>query len=72
MAPPCFSNVIFDAWAVAPVLEAEAGGNAAGLCDRDHGPARGVIDEVLATGGITTAIIIKLPAAGELPAWLAG
>ena len=48
------------------------GGKAIGVLNLDHAPSQEAIDEVLETEGINTATVIHLPAAGELPAWLAG
>jgi D-3-phosphoglycerate dehydrogenase len=48
------------------------GGEAIGVLNLDQSPTREALDEVRAHPDITSAMVIKLPAAGERPAWLAG
>ena len=48
------------------------GGEAIGVLNLDHAPTREALDEVRANPAITSALAIKLPAAGHRPPWLAG
>jgi D-3-phosphoglycerate dehydrogenase / 2-oxoglutarate reductase len=48
------------------------GGDAIGVLNLDNPPPPAAIAEVLAIPGILSATVIKLPPAGELPAWLGG
>ncbi len=52
--------------------EDKPGGNAIGILSLDTAPPAEALAEVLATDGIHQAWVVKLPAAGELPSWLAG
>lgn len=51
---------------------AAPGGNAIGILSLDSTPPAEALREVLAVEGVSSASIVKLPPAGELPAWLAG
>ncbi|MFV2067183.1 MAG: phosphoglycerate dehydrogenase [Pirellulales bacterium] len=46
------------------------GGRAIGVLNLDVEPAQESLDEVLGDPAISSATVIRLPAAGELPAWL--
>jgi D-3-phosphoglycerate dehydrogenase len=48
------------------------GGEAIGVLNLDQAPTAAALDEVRAHSAINSAYVIKLPAAGERPAWLAG
>ncbi|MBX7166725.1 MAG: phosphoglycerate dehydrogenase [Pirellulales bacterium] len=48
------------------------GGEAIGVLNLDTLPPEAAINDVLATPDITSARVVKLPAAGELPAWMVG
>jgi len=48
------------------------GGEALGVLNLDQAPGTDALDEVRNHPAITGAYVIKLPAAGERPAWLAG
>lgn len=48
------------------------GGDAIGVLNLDNPPPPEAITEVLAIPGILSATVIKLPPAGEFPAWLGG
>jgi len=48
------------------------GGEALGVLNLDQAPTQAALDEVRAHPAIKSAFVIKLPAAGERPAWLAG
>jgi D-3-phosphoglycerate dehydrogenase len=48
------------------------GGEAVGVLNLDQAPPKKALDEVLALPAIKSAYVIKLPPAGERPAWLAG
>ncbi len=48
------------------------GGEALGVLNLDQPPTAAALDEVRAHPAINNAIVIKLPAAGERPAWLTG
>lgn len=48
------------------------GGEAIGVLNLDNEPPQAAIDEVLANSDIQSVTIIRLPAAGELPAWMVG
>lgn len=54
------------------VGRAAPGGEAIGVLNLDQPPEQAALDEVLAHPAITSASVIKLPAAGQRPAWLAG
>jgi D-3-phosphoglycerate dehydrogenase len=46
------------------------GGDAIGVLNLDGAPPQEALDEVLSHPDILTATVIRLPAAGERPAWL--
>jgi D-3-phosphoglycerate dehydrogenase len=48
------------------------GGEAIGVLNLDQAPVAAALDEVRRHPAINTATVIKLPPAGERPAWLAG
>jgi D-3-phosphoglycerate dehydrogenase len=48
------------------------GGEAIGVLNLDQAPTAAALDEVRAHEAINSAYVIKLPPAGERPAWLAG
>ena len=48
------------------------GGSAIGVLSLDSAPPAEALREVLAIEGVSHCCIVKLPPAGELPAWLAG
>jgi D-3-phosphoglycerate dehydrogenase len=48
------------------------GGEAIGVLNLDQPPTPAALDEVRAHPAIESALIVKLPPAGERPAWLAG
>jgi D-3-phosphoglycerate dehydrogenase len=48
------------------------GGEAIGVLNLDQAPLPAALDEVRRHPAINTATVIKLPPAGERPAWLAG
>ncbi|MCA9266819.1 MAG: phosphoglycerate dehydrogenase, partial [Planctomycetales bacterium] len=48
-----------------------AGGPAIGVLNLDSEPPQAALDEVLAHPHIHSAIVVQLPKAGELPAWMA-
>lgn len=48
------------------------GGEAIGVLNLDQAPPQAALDEVLAHPAINSAHVIKLPPAGERPAWLSG
>ncbi len=50
----------------------QPGGQATGVLNIDSEPSQAVLDEVKKIPGITGAIVIKLPPAGQLPTWLQG
>ncbi len=52
--------------------EEAAGGEAIGVLNLDNPPPQEALDEVLAVEDILSAKVIRLPAAGEYPAWLVG
>jgi D-3-phosphoglycerate dehydrogenase len=54
------------------VGRATKGGEAIGVLNLDQPPPSAALDEVRAHPAIHSATVIKLPAAGEKPAWLAG
>ncbi len=54
------------------VGRATKGGEAIGVLNLDQAPSAAALDEVRAQPAITSAYVIKLPAAGERPSWLAG
>jgi D-3-phosphoglycerate dehydrogenase / 2-oxoglutarate reductase len=54
------------------VGRATKGGEAIGVLNLDQAPDQAALDEVLAHPAIKSASVIKLPAAGQRPAWLAG
>ena len=47
------------------------GGDAIGVLNLDQEPSKEAIDAVLACPGIRSAKVVKLPAAGQVPNWLA-
>jgi len=47
------------------------GGDAIGVLNLDHEPSREAMAAVLACPGIRSARVVRLPAAGQLPFWLA-
>jgi D-3-phosphoglycerate dehydrogenase len=53
------------------VGRAEKGGEAIGVLNLDQKPPQAALDEVRAHSAIHSATVIKLPPAGERPAWLA-
>ena len=54
------------------VGRASKGGEAIGVLNLDAAPPEAALKEVRSHAAITTASVIKLPAAGERPTWLAG
>ncbi len=52
------------------VGRAEPGGTATGILNLDHEPTPAALADVLKTPDITSATVIRLPPAGQLPAWL--
>ncbi len=54
------------------VGRAAKGGEAIGVLNLDQTPTPEALDEVRAHPAIQSAIVVKLPLAGERPAWLAG
>jgi D-3-phosphoglycerate dehydrogenase / 2-oxoglutarate reductase len=54
------------------VGRASPGGEAVGVLNLDTEPTREALDDVRALPAITAAQVVRLPAAGELPAWLQG
>jgi D-3-phosphoglycerate dehydrogenase len=54
------------------VGRATKGGQAIGVLNLDQAPDQSALDEVLAHPAIKSVSVVKLPAPGELPAWLAG
>lgn len=54
------------------VGRATKGGEAVGVLNLDAPPPAEALSEVMGHPAITSATVIKLPAAGERPAWLAG
>ncbi len=54
------------------VGRASKGGEALGVLNLDQAPPAAALDDVRAHDAIRSATIIKLPPAGERPAWLAG
>ncbi len=54
------------------VGRATKGGEAVGVLNLDAAPPQAALDEVRSHAAIQSATIIKLPPAGEKPAWLAG
>jgi D-3-phosphoglycerate dehydrogenase / 2-oxoglutarate reductase len=54
------------------VGRATKGGDAIGVLNLDQTPSKAALDEVRAHRAIKSAVVIKLPPAGERPAWLAG
>jgi D-3-phosphoglycerate dehydrogenase len=54
------------------VGRASKGGEAIGVLNLDQAPPQAALDELLAHKAIERAIIIKLPAAGDRPAWMSG
>ncbi len=48
------------------------GGEAIGVLNLDQAPTPAALEEVLANPAINSVYVLKLPAAGERPAWLAG
>ncbi len=54
------------------VGRAAPGGDAIGVLNLDQEPSAEAIAAVLACPGIRSARVVKLPAAGQLPRWLAG
>lgn len=54
------------------VGRAVPGGSAIGVLNLDQEPSAAALAEVLASPDITSVHVIKLPPAGQLPAWLQG
>ncbi|MFO0896389.1 MAG: phosphoglycerate dehydrogenase [Pirellulales bacterium] len=54
------------------VGRAKPGGRAIGVLNLDNPPPQAALDEVLKHPGIHSTTVIRLPEAGELPAWLRG
>jgi D-3-phosphoglycerate dehydrogenase len=54
------------------VGRASPGGEAVGVLNLDSEPSREALDEVRRLPAITSAVVVRLPAAGELPGWLQG
>jgi D-3-phosphoglycerate dehydrogenase len=54
------------------VGRASKGGEAIGVLNLDQAPDQSALDEVRAHPAINSAYVIKLPPAGQRPAWLAG
>ncbi len=54
------------------VGRASPGGEAVGVLNLDSEPSREALDEVRRLPAITSAIVVRLPPAGQLPAWLQG
>jgi D-3-phosphoglycerate dehydrogenase len=54
------------------VGRASRGGEAVGVLNLDAAPPAAALEEVRAHGAITSANVIRLPAAGERPTWMAG
>jgi D-3-phosphoglycerate dehydrogenase len=54
------------------VGRAAKGGQAIGVLNLDQAPQKAALDEVLAHPAINSAHVVKLPAPGQRPAWLAG
>jgi D-3-phosphoglycerate dehydrogenase / 2-oxoglutarate reductase len=52
------------------VGRASKGGDAIGVLNLDQAPPQAALDDVLANKAIERAVIIKLPPAGERPAWM--
>jgi D-3-phosphoglycerate dehydrogenase len=48
------------------------GGEAIGVLNLDQAPTQAALDEVRALPAIKSAVIVKLPPAGQRPAWLGG
>ena len=47
------------------------GGDAIGVLNLDHEPSASALEAVLACPGIRSVRVVKMPAAGQLPNWLA-
>ncbi|MEX0675847.1 MAG: phosphoglycerate dehydrogenase [Pirellulales bacterium] len=54
------------------VGRAAKGGQAIGVLNLDQAPEKAALDEVLAHPAIQSAYVVRLPAPGQRPAWLAG
>jgi D-3-phosphoglycerate dehydrogenase len=54
------------------VGRASPGGEAVGVLNLDSEPSREALEEVRQLPAITSAIVVRLPPAGELPRWLQG
>jgi D-3-phosphoglycerate dehydrogenase len=54
------------------VGRASKGGDAIGVLNLDQPPPQAALDELLKHDAIERAIIIKLPPAGDRPAWMSG
>jgi D-3-phosphoglycerate dehydrogenase len=54
------------------VGRATPGGEAVGVLNLDAEPSREALDEVRQLPAITSALVVRLPPAGELPGWLQG
>src|SRR5690606_20862614 len=54
------------------VGRAQKGGEAVGVLNLDATPPAAALEEVRAHTSISKATVIRLPAAGERPAWLGG
>ncbi len=54
------------------VGRASPGGEAVGVLNLDTEPSREALEDVRALPAITAAQVVRLPASGELPAWLQG
>ncbi|MEN6405285.1 MAG: phosphoglycerate dehydrogenase [Thermoguttaceae bacterium] len=50
----------------------QPGGDAIGILSLDSAPPAGALADLLAMDEVTRAWVVKLPAAGEMPSWLAG
>jgi D-3-phosphoglycerate dehydrogenase len=54
------------------VGRATAGGEAVGVLNLDSQPPAEALSEVRQLPAITSAIVVRLPPAGQLPSWLQG
>jgi D-3-phosphoglycerate dehydrogenase len=54
------------------VGRAAPGGEAVGVLNLDSEPSRASLEEVRQLPAITSATVVRLPAAGQLPRWLQG
>jgi D-3-phosphoglycerate dehydrogenase len=54
------------------VGRATPGGEAVGVLNLDAEPSREALDEVRQLPAITSALVVRLPPAGDLPGWLQG